>query len=203
MDKVHYVWSHISVLPPHRYDCGYCGENVSPNQGYRTGSDSYNARIYICHVCNSPTFIFNELQAPGAPFGDEVKHLPVDVEALYKQARDSISVSAFTGAAQLCRKVLMNVAVSQGAKPNQSFAHYVKYMADNNFIPPNAKGWVDHIRTKGNEATHEIHLTSSDEARELISFTEMLLKIVYEFPSRVPGGAASATPTPATPVGVP
>jgi hypothetical protein len=45
---------------------------------------------------------------------------------------------------------------------------------------------VDHIRTKGNEATHEIVLMTKADAEELIAFTEMLLKFVYEFPAKVP-----------------
>jgi hypothetical protein len=45
---------------------------------------------------------------------------------------------------------------------------------------------VDHIRKKGNEATHEIALMGQADAEELIGFTEMLLKFIYEFPARVP-----------------
>jgi hypothetical protein len=81
----------------------------------------------------------------------------------------------------------MNIAVSQGAKPGGSFISYVEYLASNGYVPPNGKGWVDHIRKKGNEATHEIVLMTQDDAQELISFSEMLLKFIYEFPNRVPG----------------
>jgi hypothetical protein len=82
----------------------------------------------------------------------------------------------------------MNVAVSQGAEAGNTFISYVEYLAANGYVPPNGKGWVDHIRKKGNEATHEIVLMSKDDAQELISFVEMLLKFIYEFPSRVPPG---------------
>jgi len=44
---------------------------------------------------------------------------------------------------------------------------------------------VDHIREKGNEATHEILLMSREDAEDLIEFTEMLLRVVYEFPAKV------------------
>ena len=53
-------------------------------------------------------------------------------------------------------------------------------------VPPNGKVWVDHIRNKGNEATHEIRLMAPEDAAELISFSEMLLKFVFEFPAKVP-----------------
>lgn len=118
--------------------------------------------------------------------GNEIKALPADVEALYKEARNSIAASAHTGAVLLCRKILMNTAVSQGAPQNQSFLDYVQYLADNGFVPPKGKGWVDHIRKKGNEATHEIKAMGKTDSEELILFVEMLLKFIYEFPSKIP-----------------
>jgi len=57
-------------------------------------------------------------------------------------------------------------------------------------VPPNGKGWVDHIRRKGNEATHEITVMTEADAKDLLSFAELLLKFIYEFPKRVPGSAA-------------
>ena len=83
--------------------------------------------------------------------------------------------------------MLMNIAVAQGAGEGLKFIEYVEYLAANGFIPPNGRAWVDHIRRKGNEATHEIALMKKVDAEELIAFVEMLLKFVYEFPARVPG----------------
>jgi len=80
----------------------------------------------------------------------------------------------------------MNIAVTQGAEEGKSFFHYVEYLANNGFVPPNGKGWVDHIRKRGNEATHEIEIMSKEISEELISFIEMLLKFIYEFPAKVP-----------------
>lgn len=82
--------------------------------------------------------------------------------------------------------MLMNIAVEQGAKEGLKFIEYVNHLAEDGYIPPNGKGWVDHIRKKGNEATHEIALMGKGDAEELILFSEMLLKFIYEFPARVP-----------------
>ncbi|WP_368667082.1 hypothetical protein [Pseudomonas sp. URMO17WK12:I11] len=41
------------------------------------------------------------------------------------------------------------------------------------------------MRNKGNEATHEVALLSKQDANELVKFTEMLVKFVYEFPNSV------------------
>jgi hypothetical protein len=86
----------------------------------------------------------------------------------------------------------MHIAVDRGADEGKSFFHYVEFLADNNYVPPNGKHWVDHIRLRGNEANHEIVLKNSGEAKELISFLEMLLKFIYEFPNLIP------QPVPAT-----
>lgn len=80
----------------------------------------------------------------------------------------------------------MNIAVTQGATEGLKFIEYVNYLADEGYIPPNGRGWVDHIRKKGNEATHEIALMQHADAEELITFSEMLLRFIYEFPARVP-----------------
>jgi uncharacterized protein DUF4145 len=97
-----------------------------------------------------------------------------------------MSAEAFTPAVLACRKILMNVAVHLQAKENQSFVDYVNYLASQGYIPPNGKHWVDHIRTKSNEANHEIRLMSKDEAETLIILTEMMLKFIYELPNTIP-----------------
>ena len=60
-----------------------------------------------------------------------------------------------------------------------------EYLSDKNYVPPDGKGWVDYIRQKGNEANHEIVLMTKEDAEDLINFSEMLLRFVYEFPSKV------------------
>lgn len=80
----------------------------------------------------------------------------------------------------------MHIAVAQGAKEGESFLGYVTYLADKGFVPPNGRGWVDHIRAKGNEANHEIKLMTPEDSAELVGFVEMLLKFIYEFPNRIP-----------------
>ncbi|TON03793.1 hypothetical protein CGH64_25965, partial [Vibrio parahaemolyticus] len=68
------------------------------------------------------------------------------------------------------------------------FIHYVNYLAEQGYIPPNGRGWVDHIRKKGNEATHEIALMNKSDCEDLIAFSEMLMKFIYEFPNQIPKG---------------
>jgi len=144
--------------------------------------------IYVCPNCDKPTFFDHDRQFPGVAPGNEVGHLPDDLKQLYREARNCCSVSAFTASVLASRKMLMNIAVAHGAKEGASFVTYIDHLAASGFIPPNGKGWVDHIRKKGNEATHEIKLMPQTDTDELITFIEMLLKFIYEFPGRIPSG---------------
>lgn len=123
---------------------------------------------------------------PGVAPGSEVNNLPQEISALYREARNCVSVGAATASVLACRKLLMNIAVQKGAEEGKPFIFYVEHLSSKGFVPPDGKGWVDHIRQKGNEATHEIKLMSTTDANELISFAEMLLKFIYEFPARIP-----------------
>lgn len=179
-------WHGMSSIGPKQFRCGHCGFNVANDKGYVKDGGA-PGRIYVCPNCDSPTYFDPNLrQYPGVVPGNEVQHMPTDLEQLYREARNCCSLSAYTASVLATRKMLMNIAVQQGAAEGLKFIEYVEYLADNGFIPPNGKGWVDHIRKKGNEATHEITLMTQADAEELIAFTEMLLKFIYEFPSRVP-----------------
>ena len=83
----------------------------------------------------------------------------------------------------VCRKILMNLAVEHGANPGESFKSYIQYLSDTGYIPPNGKPWVERIKDKGNEATHEIPSVSMEDASQVLNFVEMLLRSSYEFPA--------------------
>lgn len=181
------AWQQISAIKPHQFNCGYCGYSVASDRGYY--NNETHDRVYICPNCVKPSF-FNEwddTQTPGIAFGNAVDHLPKLIEELYQEARKCCSIGAYTSSVLACRKILMNIAVEQGAAEGLTFVTYIDYLAEGGFIPPNGRGWVDHIRKRGNEATHEIALMSESDASDLVSFVEMLLKFIFEFPARVPG----------------
>ena len=180
------VWHNEEQMSSIEYRCGYCGNIVATRSGF--SSKEGRARIYICPHCDKPTYFEGGgLQVPGVAPGNEVHNLPDELETMYRDARNCVSVSAFTAAVLACRKLLMNIAVQQGAKEGKNFLFYVDYLANSGFVPPNARGWVDHVKKKGDEATHEIAIMAKLDAEELILFSELLLKFIYEFPSKVPG----------------
>jgi len=90
--------------------------------------------------------------------------------------------------------------VDKGAAKGGSFISYVEFLSSQNYVPPDGKLWVDHIRTKSNEANHEIVLMTPEDAKDLITFVEMLLKFIYEFPGKVKKPTAATATTLATTV---
>jgi DNA-directed RNA polymerase subunit RPC12/RpoP len=202
------TWHNVGDAPPRSYVCGYCGHTVGPNKGWQT-TDHYTinnravpeGHVYICSFCGKPTYFDRPgWQHPGAPFGNDVDSLPKDVAALYGEARDCMPVKSFTSAVLTCRKLLMHLAVEKGAPTGKSFQDYVEYLSLKGYVPPDGKGWVDHIRKKGNEANHEIKIMAEADAKDLILFSEMLLKFVYEFPAKVPPPPAAAMVASSAPI---
>lgn len=182
-------WRNTSDLEKAGWTCGYCGREVGGNVGFRRDV-SDGKSIYICPRCENPTAFIPDgwgviRQYPGAIHGNEVEHLPDSVSAIYDEVRRCIQYSAYTAAVLAMRKLLMHVAVEQGAKEGMSFIEYIDYLDENHWIPPNGRDWADAIRRGGNEATHEIVVATEGDAKQLLDFAEMLLKFVYEFPAKL------------------
>jgi len=158
------TWSHVQQIGSKVYTCGYCGSRIASDKGFlAVDSKGNGVYIYICHQCTNPTYIdVNGKQYPGTAFGDPVNGITdQSVLQLYEEARRCTSSNSNTASVLCCRKLLMNIAVSKGAAEGLSFIEYVEYLSIKNYVPPGGKEWVDHIRTKGNEANHEIKIMSN------------------------------------------
>lgn len=190
------AWEYIQIIPSESFVCGNCGKLVASNQGYENATKhpqkgrSVMARIHVCHFCNKPTYLKgsgrDKEQVPGSSFGEFVRYIETEeVQKLYDEARSCVKVGAYTASAVCCRKLLMNLAVSKEAEEDKSFAYYVTYLAKQGFLPTKSEAWLTYIKDKGNEANHEIRIMSAEEAEQLIEFTGMILKIMYEFPAKL------------------
>ena len=181
------AWSSTQDIGARTYVCGHCDHRVASRTGWHN-PDFGTSQIYLCPHCAKPSYFADGRQLPGIRAGAAVGSLPPDILAIYDEARSSAASSCYTGSVLVSRKLLMHIAVAQGAEANLRFIEYVDYLAAKGFVPPNGRSWVDHIRLKGNEATHEIVRMTEADATDLLTFLEMLLKFIYDFPSRVPSG---------------
>lgn len=177
-----YNWENPRQLEGIRYTCGYCGVHTSPNHGYATNRDGSNfgAIVAICTNCHRASYLFmNERnvleQTPGPLLGEAIRHLPEDIDNLYGEAQRAIGANAHTASVLITRKILMHVAVEQGAEVGRNFLQYVEFLRDEGYIPPNGEGWVDYIRQRGNETNHEINIMNEGDSSGLLRFLIRLL----------------------------
>jgi hypothetical protein len=180
-------WLNIENVEVAKFTCAYCRSLVASDRGYTANGDVTNTYAYIriCPNCQYPTFFtLRGYQHPTAAFGKPVSHLPSqEVEALYDEARNCMRVAAYIAAVMCCKKILMNMAVTEGAKEGKSFVQYLDYLKDQGFIPAKGKEWVEYVRLKGNEASYEISVMERKDAEQFITFLETLLRANCEFPA--------------------
>lgn len=120
----------------------------------------------ICDVESNCTY------PPGLPF-DSVRNLPEDIQKVYSECKPAFGSGCYTAAVILARTLLNHVAVDKGAEENKSFQFYVNYLVDN-YMPKNAKGWVDTIRAFANASTHHLEILEQQDAEQAIKFVMYL-----------------------------
>lgn len=197
MSRLKFAWANTVQITQVNYVCGYCSNNVGPNNGYYASNERFlttrekafkhKIYIYICPKCYRPTFFDSDRkQYPGLKLGNDITGISdAQLYSLYDEARQCSGVGAYTATVLISRKILMHIAVDKGANESESFTAYIDFLEHAGYIPPNGKDWADHIRKKGNEMNHQINIADESEAKKLLSFVEMLLRFSYEFPNMI------------------
>lgn len=175
-------WRNPEILTSSSFVCWNCNNNVASDKGYRTPNNNSKKKIYICPHCSAPNVFDVESKAILSPLpGKEIKKLPDSIAEVYKEVRKCIQSNCFTGAVMLMRKIIMNIAVHEGAEKNKSFTEYVNYLCDNGIVHKKSKNKADSVKKLGNNANHEIENRTREEAENCFEFIELLLMANYEF----------------------
>lgn len=189
--KTYDDFKNCSNVPCNDITCAWCNTIVSPNRGYNVVNSSQPelfSIIYICPHCKQ-LIIFRDYDRrtfPSPSYGKDVKKLPEDIEEIYNECRSCYSSGAYTGVILLGRKLLMHIAVDEGAEADKNFVYYVDYLVKNNYIPPKIKHLLVFVKNEGNEANHQLIIKNQEEAKKLIDFIEMILVILYEYADDTP-----------------
>jgi len=81
----------------------------------------------------------------------------------------------------MCRKTLEGICVEHKIK-ERNLANSLKKMKDQGIIESRLFEWADTLRISGNEAAHDLDVTvASDDARDIMEFTNALLEYVFSF----------------------
>ena len=179
-------WYNESNLNAKSYTCWNCGNLVSSSKGF--SSDMGSGKIYICPHCKAPHIIdANGKNFPFSICGKTFKRLPEEIQKCYDEARLALSAGAYTAAVMMFRKILMNLAVNEGAKEGDSFANYVTFLCDNGFVHKKQHEQAKSLKKLGNDANHKIESRTEDEAKEMLKFVELLLLNNYEYADELEG----------------
>ncbi len=183
MDFNNLYWENTNHLQSKKFTCWNCGNLVASEVGYTALHDGAYRRegIYICPHCGAPHIIdLNKHEIPAALPGRPIKRLPVIVNQVYEEARNCIAAGSYTAAVMILRKILMNLAVEEGAKEGDSFAHYVDYLCDNGFVHKRQHEQAHRIQRLGNDANHKIESRTKEDALELLNLVQLILINNYE-----------------------
>lgn len=187
-------WRDPAKIASRNWLCSYCGKRTWSDRGYFYGrlvppKKNVNVScIAICSECGFPTFFAEDGSShPGAPPGETVHGIPDDIGLIYEEARRSLGVGAYNGTAMLCRAIVVNIAITEGAPDGWPFSKYLEHLAIEGMLPRKAKPWVSRIRRSdalrdGGKLPH----IERQQATDLLTFVEFLLRFNYEFPSRMP-----------------
>lgn len=108
-------------------------------------------------------------------------NLPAPLKAAYQEATSCYKAKAYTATAIMCRKTLEGICVEHGVT-ERSLVSSLKELKDRGVIESRLYEWANALRISGNEAAHDVNITiSSDDAKDIIEFTNALLEYVFTF----------------------
>lgn len=182
MNFDNYSWKDTARLQSKKFICWNCGNLVASNVGYcaQRGMNCYES-IYICPHCKAPHVVdFGNREVPSALPGRPIKKLPDVVNQVYEEARNCIAAGAYTAAVMVLRKILMNIAVEEGAETNLKFFQYVEYLCAEGVVHKKQQKQAEEIKNLGNAANHEIESRTKSDAEKMLKLIELILINNYE-----------------------
>ena len=183
MNFSNFDWEDTRHLKSKKFTCWNCSNVVASNRGYTVVCDNaYRIDgIYICPHCNAPHIIdSNKNEIPASLPGRPIKKLPQIVNQVYEEARKCISAGAYTAAVMVLRKILMNIAVVEGAETNLKFFQYVEYLCAEGIVHKKQQKQAEEIKNLGNAANHEIESRTKSDAEKMLKLIELILINNYE-----------------------
>ena len=179
------------------YHCGWCGNQTVSSIDWTSdivkGDESFcHMAISICAHCTQPT-IFTVTRQYGSEISQistipapnmekKIAGMPNEIKQAYAEACNCLSQNAPTAAVMMCRKLLVYVAVQEGAEKDwNGYEQYVDFLKSEGHVPPKSHKMADFVRKIGNSANHELKPIDTEEAETLLNFMGMLLTFIYAF----------------------
>jgi len=133
------------------YTCGHCNTKVAGIVVSVYEVDFGSVKWVLCTDCGYGSVVNDGRLYPGTLFGPIIEGLSKNVEEAYKEAKNYMSVNAYTACELLCRNILMHIAVEKGAQEGESFSEYLSFLEKKGYVTPPMEKWVDLIRQHGSK----------------------------------------------------
>jgi hypothetical protein len=180
----HYGTFSISETKAYTRDtCGRCG---GTQMGVLAMTSEGEVKWLRCMSCNSPAVNDAGTVYPtSTPLSDPLG-LPNGEARVWREIRSSLGVGAYTGAVMLCRKLLFHIATTHGLEEKKSngfapsFAEALNYLEGQELITSRMRPWVNRIKDVGNGVNHELEPVTPQQAMDVATFTEQLLRLAFE-----------------------
>jgi len=111
------------------FQCGHCGNKGNGSViGYYTDAGGV-LRWVMCPTCSHGSVMDrNGITYPSPKFGVELLGLPSEIEKAYDEARNCMSVKAYSACTLICRKILMHAAVDKGDEEGKMYSEQVNWL---------------------------------------------------------------------------
>jgi len=171
------------------YTCYFCENIVS---GIITSMYTLDERLFdidmdmnikwlLCPNCSHGSLLDRDGSIyPSATKTEKIKGLDNIVQNAYDEACVCFSTRCYVACELLCQKIIMHVAFELGAKKEELFEHCLDYLKDQDHTTPQMMPWIVKIKQYENDTTHRIQNPNKYRAENMLTFTSILLKIIYE-----------------------
>ncbi|VXA54688.1 conserved hypothetical protein [Acinetobacter proteolyticus] len=121
------------------------------------------------------------------------EHLPLEIEAIFKEAAKCFSIGCFNAAGAMFRLCLDSVTKkiieqNENLKPTsndkKTIHSRLMWIFSNNVLPSSLEELSRCIKDDGNDAAHDGTLSKEDTS-DLLDFTAILLERIYTEPARI------------------
>ena len=153
------------------YTCSNCGS--SRDCFILAESPSTDTVWGACPTCKRG-FVLNDHILPLPPPAEKIKGVPGTIQIAYDLARKHHSSKDYLSCENMCRDILIDVAVRSGS-PYQLFTEHVDYLNAKGYSP---NGWPK--ESHGDRLDHKIPLPDGKRSIQLLIHAMIVLKRMYE-----------------------
>ncbi|MBN9074872.1 MAG: DUF4145 domain-containing protein [Rhizobiales bacterium] len=183
-------------------DCGFCGETGNFDFESRLKKENSVGKVLHydtlkCEQCGNLTSVFWGNGSSGLQRFHQVpwlqkttkwpSHWPDDVGRYWLQAQRSVEASNWDAAALMARSAVQLTLRHQHAE-GRSLYEEINDLGSKAILPPIMVEWAHEVRVLGNENAHPTlgaAPTTDRDAKAVVEFLTMLLKIVFDLPNQI------------------